>query len=360
MGIGTSQREGDDHLAGRVPTSPPDGPPAALALANGSTLPNLEVSMEQTAVGRVALGDHVQARPFAEAPSPYASPDQAKAFAAQRGQSWFPQRLLDALTDMRLGLGPAALVIERVPVRLTTVRTPDAPGEFDDGGEWTSEACLLAVADFLGIAYGYGREHKGAIIQQVVALPTKEGVKSSQGADDLPFHTENSFAATRPDFVLLLCRRTGPALVPTFVLDVKEVVSRLSEGAAELLGEPIFSVSSPASFGDPPFMSSNVSVIDRAGDQLGLRIDLEGLLTSEDPQGRAALAELFAATRGAGTAVALKEGELLVIDNRRAGHARPGFTTVFDGRQRWLQRCLVRCEFWSCREHLAIEGVQFL
>lgn len=317
--------------------------------------------MEATAVGRVALDEHVRARPFADAPSPYASPSEAKAFAAQSGQAWFPQHLVDSLTDLRLGIGPVALVIQPAPVRLTTVRTPDAPGGFDDGGEWTSEACLLAVADFLGVAYGYSREHGGAIIQQVVPLPSKEGEQSSQGAEtDLPFHTENSFAVTRPDFVLLLCRRAGPTPVPTVVLDVKELVSRLSRTTAEILGEPIYSVSSPASFGNPPFISSPVAVIDRSAECLGLRYDLEGLLTSEVPDGSEALGEMFAAARGAGTPVYLREGELLVIDNRRAAHGRPGFATLFDGRQRWLQRCLVRCDFWSCRDHLTREGVQLL
>lgn len=316
--------------------------------------------MTQTEIGHVKLDTRLTPRAFAEAPSPYVSAEAAKTFAASRGQAWVPSSLAKALADMRLGRGPAALVVGPAPVRLTTVRTPETGGRFEDGGEWSSEGCLLAIADQLGIAYSYEREHSGSIIQQVVALPSHDGVKSSQGADaDLPFHTENSFAATRPDFILLLCRRTGPTKVPTFVLEVGELVSRLSPTAVEVLGEPIFDVSSPASFGSPPFASRGGSVIDLGAPLRGLRTDLRGLLTSSEVRGRDALEELWAASSGAGTPVALEPGEVLVIDNRRAAHARPAFKTEFDGQQRWLQRCLVRCDFWACRGALEREGVRF-
>lgn len=311
----------------------------------------------KTEVRRVRL-DGVPSRALAAAPSPYDAPRDSRLFVARHGRSWFNETLVEALTNLRLGRGPAALVIERVPCRITTVRTPDAPGRIDDGGEWSSETCLLALADFLGIPYGYEREHQGAIIQQVVALPGHDGVLSSEGADaDLPFHTENSFAETRPDFVLLLCRRPGPVQVATSVVDSTEVLSRISSRTALTLSRPLYSVTSPASFGEPALAAEEVCVLEQSAVGTAMRLDLKNLLTCENEDGAVALKELFSALHGAGTPIALREGEVLVIDNRRTGHAREGFATTFDGRQRWLQRCLARTDFWGCRRALAREGV---
>jgi alpha-ketoglutarate-dependent taurine dioxygenase len=192
-------------------------------------------------------------------------------------------------------------------------------------------------------------------------MPGRQGVQSSEGSDTpLGFHTESSFAETRPDFLLLACRREGQVQIPTLVLDVHELLDRISSVAASALTRPIFSVRSPASFGEPSFLSTDTHVIDLMAGEAGLRLDLEGLLESKDEAGKAALAELFASIVSAGTPVLLSEGDILVIDNRRAAHARPAFKAIFDGQQRWLQRCLVRAEFWTCRSAMQAEGVRIL
>ncbi len=51
------------------------------------------------------------------------------------------------------------------------------------------------------------------------------------------------------------------------------------------------------------------------------------------------------------TAVALRPGDLLVLDNRRAVHARTAFTPRFDGTDRWLQRVYGFSDLWACRTH---------
>ena len=252
--------------------------------------------------------------------------------------------LVAALHRMRLGRGPSAM------------RISGALGRAHDGA--TPECCLIELADRLGTRYGYEREHDGALIQQIVAVPGAEDEASSNGSEArLLFHTENSFAETRPDFVILLCRRQGPHRVPTIVCDATEIMAILSPSAVEALSQPLFTICSPPSFGTPSIVTARVPVLDRSAAGFGLRLDLPHLITSEDPKGKEALAELFEAIDNGGTPVTLEEGEFLVIDNRRAAHARPSFTPNFDDRQRWLQRSLVRVDFWGCRSSMAREGV---
>jgi hypothetical protein len=319
--------------------------------------------MSATAIRKLCVVP-VPADIFEKTPSPYLEPAEAREFAVQHGRSWFESDLIDALAELRSGQGPAVLHIEGAPILPVAAPTPGTPGfpvtSPVTDGQYSGEACLLGLAYHLGIPYGYSREHKGAVIQQVVAIPGRHGIQGSEGSDaPLGFHTENSFAETRPDFLLLLCRREGPVPVPTHVLDVHELLDRISSSAAETLARPIFSVRSPASFGEPSFLSTETHVLDIAG-EVGLRLDLEDLLDSKDKNGEAALTELFASIVDAGTPARLREGDILIIDNRRAAHARPAFTSVFDGQQRWLQRCLVRSEFWACRSAMRAEGVRIL
>lgn len=302
---------------------------------------------------------------FRNAPSPYLEPAKARQFAVNHGRAWFDGNLIDALAEVRSGHGPAALHITGAPIHPVTGSTPGTLGPsatiLARNDQYSGEACLLGLAYHLGIPYGYSREHKGAAIQQVVTMPGQQGVQSSEGSDTpLGFHTESSFAETRPDFLLLACRREGPVQIPTLVLDVHELLDRISSLAASALTRPIFSVRSPASFGEPSFLSTDTHVIDVMAGEAGLRLDLEGLLESKDEAGKAALAELFASIVSAGTPVQLSEGDILIIDNRRAAHARPAFKAIFDGQQRWLQRCLVRAEFWTCRSAMQAEGVRIL
>lgn len=268
--------------------------------------------------------------------------------------------LVAALHRMRLGRGPSAMRISGALARaMQTGSTPDAEMDATALTEWSPEFCLTELANTMGTPYGYEREHGGALIQQIVAVPGAEDEASSSGSEArLPFHTENSFAETRPDFVILLCRRRGPHSVPTIVCDVDETMANLSASAIEALSLPLFEIRSPPSFGLPSIVTYGVPVLERSAAGVGLRLDLPHLITSDSPQGKEALAELFMVIDGAGTPVILEEDEFLIIDNRRAAHARPSFMSTFDDQQRWLQRSLVRIDFWGCRSSMEREGVR--
>jgi len=41
--------------------------------------------------------------------------------------------------------------------------------------------------------------------------------------------------------------------------------------------------------------------------------------------------------------IQLQRGDLLIIDNRKAAHARSRFTANFDGNDRWIQRSFAIC-----------------
>ena len=57
--------------------------------------------------------------------------------------------------------------------------------------------------------------------------------------------------------------------------------------------------------------------------------------------GRKAIEELNQAIKSSVKKVALKSGELMIIDNRKTVHGRLPFTPRYDGTDRWLMRTLV-------------------
>jgi alpha-ketoglutarate-dependent taurine dioxygenase len=73
-----------------------------------------------------------------------------------------------------------------------------------------------------------------------------------------------------------------------------------------------------------------------------LNFDLD-LMVGLSDEADAALRALRTAANQVKRWVRLDTGDLLVIDNRRAVHARSQFTARFDGTDRWLQRmCAIR------------------
>jgi L-asparagine oxygenase len=157
----------------------------------------------------------------------------------------------------------------------------------------------------------------------------------------------------------MLCLRQDPNAVPTMVVGANDLQELLTSQALRALSLRHFEVRSPDSFGQPQIVTSDVRVLDGADDHLTMRLDLQGLLTSDREEGQSALRELFSVLNDStvGTPVYLSPGDALVIDNRRAAHGRPAFHPVFDGTHRWFQRCLVRAEFFSCRSAIKREGV---
>jgi L-asparagine oxygenase len=296
-------------------------------------------------------------------PSPYSDVAEAWIWAARYARLGFPAELIEALDVLRSGCDFTALHIEGLLDVDDVPPTPAVPVGSDarEGSNWNlSEVVLLGVASHLGTPYGYAREHGGALVQQVVPLQAASSQRSSQGAEmALPVHTENSFAASRPDYVVMLCLRPGPTRVPTVVVAASDVCDRLTPETFRALSLPQFEVRSPDSFGQPPIVSTDVSVFDGTDDSLTMRVDLQELLRSDREVGRAALRELFGVLDDPeiGTGVHLGPGDALVVDNRRAAHGRPAFRPVLDGSQRWYQRCLVRTEFWSCRSVMRQEEV---
>jgi L-asparagine oxygenase len=261
--------------------------------------------------------------------------------AAGHAAASMPPAVHDALVDFAdFPHESGAVIIRGVPVGTLppTPATPTTPAQKDT----LSEFALLTVARRLGQPVGYGPEHGGDLVQNIVPTKTAHDRQVSTSSKvQLMFHTEAAFHPHRPRYLLLLCLRGDPAAFTTLA-SIFEVLPQLPPEVVDVLFQPRFRTAVDESYlqGRNNVLGTPMAVLsgDRARPSMVFDADL---MVGIDEQADDSLRVLGDAIEMCHTAVALEAGDLLIIDNTVAVHGRSPFTPRFDGTDRWLQRTFV-------------------
>jgi alpha-ketoglutarate-dependent taurine dioxygenase len=261
--------------------------------------------------------------------------------AAGHAATSMPSAVHDALVDFAdFPHESGAMIVRGVPVGKLppTPETPTTPAE----KHTLSEFALLTVARRLGQPVGYGPEHGGDLVQNIV--PTKSAHDrqvSTSSKVQLMFHTEAAFHPYRPRYLLLLCLRGDPAAFTTLA-SIFEVMPQLPADVLDVLFQPRFRTAIDESYlqGRENVLGEPMTVLsgDRARPSMVFDADL---MVGIDQQADDSLRVLGEAIEMCHTSVALEAGDLLIVDNTVAVHGRSPFTPRFDGTDRWLQRTFV-------------------
>ncbi|MFT2016007.1 TauD/TfdA family dioxygenase [Streptomyces sp. 796.1] len=301
--------------------------------------------------------------------SPAASAEAGAAMAAA-----LPAHLLRAAHRHRsLGNRHQALVVRGLtpapglqPTPATL--TPPALGRAARQGMLT----LLGVMALFGEPFTFTALYEGRLVQHVVPVPGQERAQTSGGSRSfLDWHVEDAFRADRCDYVGLLCLRGDPSARTLFSavgaarLDARtertlreprftvgpdlahapagrvaeSVAGAGAAGAVELAG-----LAGPADAAGPGLAPDGAAVPVLSGSTTDpeLRYDAVYLrpLDPADQEAATALRRLGAALERSAVGHVLVPGDLLVLDNRRAAHARTLFAARGDGTDRWLLRVM--------------------
>lgn len=205
-----------------------------------------------------------------------------------------------------------------------------------------TEAALLAFASFAGEVFAFARQHRGQIIQNVTPVKGHEYDAVGTGSRSLlDWHSEDAFDDAHPQFVGLFCvrgdERVQTALAPVDRIPLtpeQEAVLRQPrfmhgiDKASGGTGRPEDGVQGPALYGED-------------GKRF-VRIDMDcAAAVAGDDEAAAALKAFHDGADNAGLYVTLREGDILLFDNRRVMHARTPFEPRYDGTDRWLQRVII-------------------
>ncbi|RSS54534.1 clavaminate synthase [Streptomyces sp. WAC07061] len=251
-----------------------------------------------------------------------------------------PRRILAELRRFRHDAGPdAVLLLRNVPVVASDPlpETPSVPGSVERVPAVAS-ALVTAAMMQLGEVIAYRSEKTGALVQNVVPVPGSENSQSNAGSVLLELHVENAFHDNKPDYVGLLCVRedaTGDAKLCTS--SIRRALPLLSERTVAVLAAPRFLTEPPPSFGDLNSVTPAHPIL--VGDREDPNILVDFAATHPlDDEAAAAMSELREALMRTMSALALRVGDLAVVDNRLAVHGRTSFTPRYDGQDRWLHR----------------------
>jgi L-asparagine oxygenase len=269
------------------------------------------------------------------------------AAAAVAGR-FLPGRVVLALTLFRRWSNESGtLVIRGLPVNQGLPSTPNDGRGLPGAATRVSEGVLSVLMSQMGDPIAYADEKEGAIIQEVCPLKGHESRQENSGSTFLEFHTENGFHPFRPDFLGLVCLRSDDRQrIPTLTSSVRRLLPLLSDSVESALRRRAYRITPSSSFGeaDPGIEPQPIAVLSGPPELPAMVVDCNAMegIDSESAQALSVLRELLPSVADA---TVLDVGDLLILDNRVAAHARGGWTPRYDGRDRWLQRMSVVGDF---------------
>jgi hypothetical protein len=208
-----------------------------------------------------------------------------------------------------------------------------------------SEFWMAAFASALGDPVGYAQEKNGAFWQSINPTRSNETKMTSESSQNLlAFHTEVCFHPHMCSHLLLYGLRQDPErLAKTILCGVRRFYRRLPRRLQDLLFEKKFKTGIDPSFGNDQEAAGNgpaLSVLYGDRSDPFFRYDLD-LMVGLTPAAATALEELRVWVNEYKKELIIEPGSLLIVDNRRAVHARSPFEAHYDGRDRWLERISV-------------------
>lgn len=268
--------------------------------------------------------------------------------------SRIPERLIRLLSDFRKNSNEyGMLLIRNLPIDADLPPTPPDGKISPLKTTPISECVLLELMLHLGDPIAYADEKDGAMIQNICPVQGKQEAQENTGAVYLEFHTEDAFHPHKPDYVTLLCLRPDhEGIAATAAASIRRALHMVPTKAQELLRRPLYRIRLSASFmsdeNDEPLFSPPMPVLSQDLLEPEMSVDFYGM-EAIDPAAQTALKTLETVLSSVAVEHRLVPGDMLIVDNRVAAHARTAFAPRGDGQDRWLQRIFAVRDFRKSR-----------
>lgn len=268
-----------------------------------------------------------------------------------------PQQVLQSIMSFRYDPQVSgAMLIRNFPVDPVIPETPPHGKQPKNKRTYLSEACLLGVAQLLGLVFHYKNETFGEPLQNVSPVKGHETELSSLGSKtEFLFHNDNGYLEHPPHYNIILCLRPDQNHeAATFIAEPYDSYKYLTPEDIRELRKPQFKIRFPMSFrhmhGNKEHWSEARPILSGPHNSPDVCLKL-GDMMALTPQGEKALESFSLALKMPSVIkyVYLKPGEMLFIDNRKVVHGRTPFRAQFDGKDRWLQRVFIRTDLWTSR-----------
>lgn len=250
---------------------------------------------------------------------------------------FLPIRLREIMEDFTV-YGDGGLLLTDVPVGPSPPTPESATNNITRNTVMAKE--LSVIVSVIGHLAGYRGESNGELIQALLPTKADRYEQTSTGSCvELLAHTEQAFSEFRPDWLGLGCLRGDPHAV-TYLLSARTLVRCLPGQVIRLLCDKEFYTGVDTSFirgGASADVRGPFAVLSGPLGDPVLRYDGE-LMYSPSPEHQQALEMVHAVYLEHRSGVALKAGDILVIDNSRGIHGRSPFYAQFDRGDRHICR----------------------
>lgn len=280
-----------------------------------------------------------------------------------------PRRLRAALTNFRVGENSAVFLVSGYP--LNDAHVGPTPSRVNDPAASrrtiSEEVLFLLCGSLLGDAIGWGTQHGGHIVHDVLPIRGHEQEQIGTGCEQrIWWHTEDAFHEMRGDYVGLMCLR-NPDGVATTICPLESVP--LQADQVRLLSQPLFTIrpdeshqrknapentESDSAFSRIEEMNrtpAKIAILSGAPDAPYIRIDPYFMDPIKESDARSAFESLTRAIDERMCDIVLTPGDICFIDNFRAVHGRKSFKARFDGTDRWLKRVNITRDLRKSRAH---------
>ncbi|MGW2162058.1 DUF4350 domain-containing protein [Nonomuraea sp. NPDC001699] len=266
-----------------------------------------------------------------------------------------PRSVRNAIIDFRRHSNDfGALLIRGLPPDPETPLTPPNSWRSMEKTTFASELWLAVLGCALGEPISYTQEKNGELFMNMCPTPgNAERLSSESSTILLDLHTETAFHPYLPDYLLLYCLRPDHhKQAATLISGTRMLLGELPPRSRAALFETNFRTGIDYSFGNSDECKGNGPVLPvLSGDPWDpLMIFDPDLMEGLNEKARTALRDAREAAEKHLKYAYLDEGDLLVVDNRRAVHGRAPFTARYDGLDRWLQRMYVIRDLRSVQE----------
>jgi L-asparagine oxygenase len=201
-----------------------------------------------------------------------------------------------------------------------------------------ADSVIATVGTLFGEVYNIEGKARGRHIHNIYPIKADESTQLGSSKVDLVWHVEEAFHVGRPTWLALFCLRSDAEAVTRIArardLDLPaNVTSALRECRFELQVDETYALD-----GQPGSVIS--PVLSGAADSPEIVLD-PAYTVFRDSVEQTAVSAVLKAAEAAHHNFRLREGDLLLFNNRRTIHARTAYQPRMDGSDRWLKRVFI-------------------
>ena len=200
---------------------------------------------------------------------------------------------------------------------------------------YISELVLLGITHACGLnPFSYKEEKKGAFVHEIIPIDSiNNNSVSSEGVIEFDFHTDGAYLprSLRPHTLSLICL-DDQEHTPTNLVNIKNVISNLSEKIITKLLSPNFIHTAPETF-NVQNKKIKSSIFDLIDGEYEIKVALHNI-EALDEEAQIALQKLKNAISNNIIQKKWSRGDLIIFNNLKCLHGRGAIKG-----KRWLQRC---------------------